>query len=214
MSDPTASIWEVTRLILGDPAASPHEIAQAHGYSMADVAEALPLVLDNVHVDYAASGASTAGIDVRPPDPLPGESAADHAARFLLDLRGTGELDVASYDALGARADPGWLDDGAGPVGDDLDDLPAALPADGTGDGGGSAAFGDGGAGTGAGHGPAGDGPGLGDDDPFDGASSSGLDAGTEAGGPDLGEPDVGGLDVPGADVSDPDGPEDPIDFG
>jgi len=124
-----ASMWEVTRLILGGPgdAAEVSEVAQAHGFSAAEVADLLPLFLDNVSVDWAASAG---GLGTAPPQAAVGEGADELAARWLADLglrlQGqAGVVDVVSYDAFGAAGldefDPGL---------DGFDDLGSAAARD------------------------------------------------------------------------------------
>lgn len=117
MADPTASIWEVTRLILAAPESSPTAIADAHGFSPTEIAELLPIFLDNLRMDYSqAAGGAPPG----PPEPRPDESAEDHAVRYLGELSEHigGHVDVVSYESFGALL----LD----PVGSDpgFDDLP------------------------------------------------------------------------------------------
>lgn len=115
MADPTASIWEVTRLILAAPRSSPTEIADAHGLSSPEIVELLPIFLDNLRVDYSqAAGGAPPG----PPEPRPDESAEDHAVRYLGELSEHigGGVDVVSYESFGAlfpdpvAPDP-WFDD-------------------------------------------------------------------------------------------------------
>ncbi|MGH3570154.1 MAG: hypothetical protein ACRDRH_29935 [Pseudonocardia sp.] len=121
MADPTASIWEVTRLILAAPGSSPTEIADAHGFSSTEIAELLPIFLDNLRVDYSqASGGAPPGS----PGPRPDESAEDHVVRYLGELSEHigGDVDVVSYESFGALfldpagTDPGF-DDVAGTSG-------------------------------------------------------------------------------------------------
>jgi hypothetical protein len=127
MADPSASIWEVTQLILGDPTASPHEIAQAHGFSMAEIAEMLPIVVENLQADFSPASVTAAnGAAVRSPEPLPGETAEEYAARWLTELRQSDDLDLASYDSLDpASTDAEWLD--ALPEPGELPEDPAGL---------------------------------------------------------------------------------------
>lgn len=113
-----ASMWEVTGLILGAPgdADAAREIAQAHGVSPAEVADLLPLYLDNATLDWSAS-------PVVPGTAPPDGAADDLAARWLADLGAqlqgqAGAVDIASYDAFGA---PGV--DGFDPGLDGFDDL-------------------------------------------------------------------------------------------
>lgn len=105
----TASMWEVTGLVLGAPGDAA-AIAQAHGFTPAEVADLLPLYLDNASVDWSA-------VDTMPAlTPVSGD-----AAQWLADLGGQlrGILDVTSYDGF---ATPGLdvLDPGL----DTFDDLP------------------------------------------------------------------------------------------
>jgi len=119
MADPTASIWEVTRLILAAPGSSPTEIADAHGFSSTEIAELLPIFLENLRVDYSqAAGRAPAG----PPEPRPDESREDHAARYLGELSESigGHVDVVSYKSFRALLDPVGSDPG-------FDDLPGAF---------------------------------------------------------------------------------------
>lgn len=104
-ADPTASIWEVTRLILDDPEASPQEIAESHGFTMVEIAETLPILLENMQADFSRTTATAA--HVHPPEPQPGESAEDFAGRYLAELRESVNVDLASYDSLGERV---WFD--------------------------------------------------------------------------------------------------------
>ncbi|MGQ0576320.1 MAG: hypothetical protein ACT4RN_19255 [Pseudonocardia sp.] len=115
-----ASMWEVTRLILGEPGDAAG-IAHAHGFTTAQVADLLPLFADNVTVAWDGAGGAPPA-----PFPGPGETPEDLAARWLGELgaqRAAGTLDVVSYDSFGAAAfgldgaDPGVdLDfDDAGP---------------------------------------------------------------------------------------------------
>lgn len=114
-----ASMWEVTRLILGEPGDAAG-IAQAHGFTPAEVADLLPLFADNVTTSWADSPAPP-GV----PDALPGESPEELAARWLGELgahRDAGTVDVVSYDSFGAAAfglegaDPGLELDFEGPL--------------------------------------------------------------------------------------------------
>lgn len=110
MTDPTASIWEVTRLILGTPGSSPSEIAHAHGFSTAEVAELLPIFFENLQANYShAAGGAPPG----PPEPRPDESAEDHAARYLSELSENigGHVEVVSYESFGTPVlDPAGID--------------------------------------------------------------------------------------------------------
>ncbi len=122
MADPTASLWEVTRLVLADPAASPQEIVEAHGFSMVEIAEILPLFLENIQADYART-ATPGEVSVPAPEPHPGESVEDFAARYLTELRESTDLDLVAQDALGHQGADDWLDPG-------LDDLLDETPTD------------------------------------------------------------------------------------
>jgi hypothetical protein len=117
-ADPSASIWEVTRLILDSPGASPSAIAHAHGFSAVEVVELLPIFLENVRSSFSqADGSAAEPAEVDPPAPLPGESAEEHAERYLRELAGNERLDVIGYDSLGeggAGDDPTFLDAMAG----------------------------------------------------------------------------------------------------
>jgi hypothetical protein len=130
MAEPTASIWEVTRLIMDSPGASPSDIARAHGFSVTEVAELLPIFLDNVRMDYSQLDSTV--LEIAPPAARPGEDAETHAERYLRELVENRSLDVVGYDTLGGRGaelddvDPAVLDvPGAdGPAGPSL---PAAV---------------------------------------------------------------------------------------
>ena len=98
MADSSASIWDVTRLILDDPGADPAEIAEAHGFSAADVAELLPMFLDNVRVDLTQAGSP--GTQLPAAEPAPGESAEGFLERYLTALGEASGVDVVSYDSL------------------------------------------------------------------------------------------------------------------
>jgi hypothetical protein len=115
-AEPSASIWEVTRLILENPERSPTDIAHEHGYSPAEIAEHLPIFLDTARTDWAAH------VDVGGDRAVPiGADAADlDPELYLRDLAGSGAIDVAGFDAAAGHPD---LGPDAGP---DLDgDLPA-----------------------------------------------------------------------------------------
>ncbi len=87
MTDPTASAWEVTRLILASPSTSPSEIAEAHGFHPSEIAELLPFVLDGLQLDFAvAHSGALAGLPSTPPPPEPGESPDAYAERFLSEV--------------------------------------------------------------------------------------------------------------------------------
>jgi hypothetical protein len=117
-ADPSASIWEVTRLILESPGVSPSAIAHAHGFSAVEVVGLLPIFLENVRSTFSpADGPSASPAEVAPPPPLPGEDAEQHAERYLRELAGNEQLDVVGYDSLGASGagdDPTFLDAVAG----------------------------------------------------------------------------------------------------
>lgn len=122
-----ASIWEVTQLILGTPGADAGDIsaiAQAHGFTAGEVADLLPLVWDNVSVDYAESAGAPATVA---PVPVAGEGVDELAARWLGELGArlqgaAGVVDLVSYDSFGAPTfdlddfdpglDPGFDDAG------------------------------------------------------------------------------------------------------
>lgn len=179
-----ASMWEVTRLILGAPGTDPATIAQAHGFSTAELADALPFVLDNVSVDWSAAGV------------LPGAppGSAELAASFLSELGASvqsqpGAVDLVAYDSFGTPGfDPDSFDPGLDPDFDDpgpaLDTVPAPELLDPVP----PSTFGQGGAGEAGGTDGSGDGP-AGPDEP--GAESPF----------DLFTTDV--EDVPGAPVAD-----------
>lgn len=124
-----ASMWEVTQLILGAPGADAAEIAQAHGFSAAEVADLLPLVLDNVTLDWAGSSDVPGSA---PPVAAPGEGVEELAARWLGELGAqlqgqAGVIDVVSYDSFGGSGfDLDGFDPGFEPG---FDDLHAAAPA-------------------------------------------------------------------------------------
>lgn len=113
MAEPTASIWEVTRLILDSPGASPSEIAQAHGFSAAEVAELLPLFLDNVRTDYNQA-VGQEPVPLAPPADGDVEALAE---RYLSDLVQNTRLDVVGYDNLRVHS------------GQELDDIPPVAEA-------------------------------------------------------------------------------------
>ena len=54
-AEPSASIWEVTRLILDSPDRSPSEIAHEHGYTAAEIAELMPIFLDTARTDWSVA---------------------------------------------------------------------------------------------------------------------------------------------------------------
>jgi len=97
-AEPSASVWEVTRLILDSPGASPSEIAQAHGFTAAEVADLLPFVLDNARADWSQHGDTGApAIGLAPPAAAPGEDIEQHAERYLSELARGGGVDVVGY---------------------------------------------------------------------------------------------------------------------
>jgi hypothetical protein len=99
-------------MILDSPGTSPSVIAHAHGFSAAEVAELLPIFLDNLRADFAsADGPAPALV---PPPQQPGETPEEHADRYLRDLAQNEHLDVVGYETLGPAE--GDLDD------PDLDD--------------------------------------------------------------------------------------------
>jgi hypothetical protein len=98
-AEPSASIWEVTRLILDSPGTSPSAIAHAHGFSAAEVAELLPIFIENLRTDF--STADGPALELVPPAPQPGETPEEHAERYLRELAGNERLDVVGYDTLG-----------------------------------------------------------------------------------------------------------------
>jgi hypothetical protein len=87
-------------MILDSPGTSPSVIAHAHGFSAVEVAELLPIFLDNLRTTQR-----------------PGETAEEHADRYLRELAQNEHLDVVGYHTLG-------------PAEGDLDDLDADLDAD------------------------------------------------------------------------------------
>lgn len=100
MAEPSASIWEVTQLILQNPDASAAEVAQAHGFSAADVAEMLPLFVDNLRIDF--SQPATPGFPAA--EAAPGESPEAFVERYLTSLGQTDGVDVVTHDTLGTEA--------------------------------------------------------------------------------------------------------------
>jgi len=103
-------------MILDSPGVSPSVIAHAHGFSAAEVAELLPIFLDNLRADFSSGGGPASGLT--PPAPQPGETPEEHADRYLSELAQNGHLDVVGYDTLGVV--DGGLDDGAELDGADL----------------------------------------------------------------------------------------------
>jgi hypothetical protein len=107
-------------MILDSPGTSPSVIAHAHGFSAVEVAELLPIFLDNLRTDFsAAAGPAPALV---PPTQRPGESAEEHADRYLRELAQNEHLDVVGYHTLGPA--DGELD---GELDDDLDADPSFL---------------------------------------------------------------------------------------
>ena len=89
-AEPSASIWEVTRLILDSPDRSPSEIAHEHGYTAAEIAELMPIFLDTARTDWSVA-ADTATDWATP--------AVPDAELYLRDLAGSGSIEVAGFDA-------------------------------------------------------------------------------------------------------------------
>ena len=89
-AEPSASIWEVTRLILDSPDRSPSEIAHEHGYTAAEIAELMPIFLDTARTDWSVA-ADTATDWATPGVP--------DAELYLRDLAGSGSIEVAGFDA-------------------------------------------------------------------------------------------------------------------
>ncbi len=121
-TEPSASAWEVTRLILGSPDGSPSAIAQEHGYSAAEIAELMPIFLDTARTDWSTAA------DVGGGWATPGPGAAEHDAElYLRDLAGSGSIEAAGADGAPAPAatDGGLLTPDLG----ELLDGPARPPA-------------------------------------------------------------------------------------
>jgi hypothetical protein len=95
-------------MILENPGTSPSAIAHAHGFSAAEVAELLPIFLDNLRTDFSSADGPAPAL--APPAQQPGESAEEHADRYLRELARNEHLDVVGYDTLGGDLD-GDLDD-------------------------------------------------------------------------------------------------------
>lgn len=134
MVDPTASIWDVTRLILGNAGSEARKIAAEHGYTAAEIAEMLPIFLDNLRIDFALAG--KLNVPLPAPRPAPGESPEAFVERYLSSLGGAVGVDVVPYEALGARTpDPAGAAgaDPAHPSAEQNGSPPDAAPAFGTG---------------------------------------------------------------------------------
>lgn len=52
-TEPSASVWEVARLILDNPDRSPADIAAEHGYSASEIADLMPIFLDTARTDWS-----------------------------------------------------------------------------------------------------------------------------------------------------------------
>jgi hypothetical protein len=98
-------------MILESPGTSPSVIAHAHGFSAVEVAELLPIFLDNLRADFSSADGPTPAL--APPASQPGETPEEHADRYLRELAQNEHLDVVGYDTLGA----------SGELDDDLDGL-------------------------------------------------------------------------------------------
>ena len=90
-------------MILDSPGTSPSVIAHAHGFSAAEVAELLPIFLDNLRADFASADLPAPAFV--PPPQQPGETPEEHADRYLRELAQHEHLDVVGYDTLGATED-------------------------------------------------------------------------------------------------------------
>jgi len=101
-AEPSASIWEVTRLILDSPDRSPSEIAHEHGYTAAEIAELMPIFLDTARTDWSVA-ADTAADWATP--------AAPDAELYLRDLAGSGSIEVAGFDAAPDAGVPDTVSD-------------------------------------------------------------------------------------------------------
>jgi hypothetical protein len=115
-------------MILDSPGTSPSVIAHAHGFSATEVAELLPIFLDNLRADFAsADGPAPALV---PPPQQPGETPEEYADRYLRELAQNEHLDVVGYDTLGIAEsdldapdlDSADLDSADLDANDDLDD--------------------------------------------------------------------------------------------
>ena len=69
-------------MILDNPGTSPSVIAHAHGFSAVEVAELMPIFLDNLRADFSTADAPA----LTPPAPQPGETPEEHADRYLREL--------------------------------------------------------------------------------------------------------------------------------
>ncbi|GAA0939257.1 hypothetical protein GCM10009559_33610 [Pseudonocardia zijingensis] len=104
-------------MILDSPGTSPSVIAHAHGFSAVEIAELLPIFVDNLRTDF--SSADGPAPELVPPVQQPDETAEEHADRYLRELAQDARLDVVGYDTLGSAAV------------DDLDGLrPVDVPAE------------------------------------------------------------------------------------
>ncbi|MGE3285997.1 MAG: hypothetical protein AB7J32_07815 [Pseudonocardia sp.] len=90
-----ASMWEVTRLVLGTPGDAAG-IAQAHGFTIEQVTDLLPLFLDNVTTSYDEAAELPSG--------HPDGSDTGAVARWLegwAQQVGDGTVDVVSFGGFG-----------------------------------------------------------------------------------------------------------------
>lgn len=106
-------------MILESPGTSPSVIAHAHGFSAVEVAELLPIFLDNLRADFSSADAPA----LVPPAPQPGETPEEHADRYLRELAENGHLDVVGYDTLAAAGAELDGDLGTDDLDTDLDDI-------------------------------------------------------------------------------------------
>ena len=114
-AEPSASIWEVTRLILESPELSPSDIAQEHGYSAAEVAELMPIFLDTARTDWSRLGDDPNGWAATGLD-----SGGQDAELYLRDLAGSGSIEVTTFDAPAPVTDDSATQDTPAADGDDL----------------------------------------------------------------------------------------------